>query len=70
MSAETANSLIREAYAFKGPRLQFFARGLGVSPEVLARTIIHHVPPRPDRARLRRLLALVVPHLPARERQP
>jgi hypothetical protein len=54
---------VQEAFSRRGATLDLFAGRLGVTPDRLAATIMKHVPDRPTRSELVRLLAYVVPNL-------
>jgi len=54
---------VQEAFSRSGAVLNLFAGRLGVTPDLLAVTIMKHVPDRPTRSELVRLLTYVVPNL-------
>jgi hypothetical protein len=63
LEPEVADRLVQEAFSRRGATLDLFAGRLGVTPDQLAVTIMKHVPDRPTRSELVRLLAYVVPNL-------
>jgi hypothetical protein len=65
LEAETADALMREAYAVRGKTLASFAARLGVGPEELAAAIVARMPEKPTRTQLTRLMSYVVPELRA-----
>ena len=65
LDPDVADDLIREAYAFSGATLDFFAKELGISPTQLSRSIIRHIPTDLDRQGLEQLMQLLIPALQA-----
>lgn len=65
LDPDVADDLIKDAYAFSGDTLHFFARELDVSPRQLSLTIIRHIPRDLDREGLERLMQKLIPALEA-----
>jgi len=63
LDPDIADELIKNAHAFSGPTLIFFADELAVSSEQLASVIVRYVPKQATRTQLQRLMRYVIPHL-------
>jgi ubiquinone/menaquinone biosynthesis C-methylase UbiE len=60
---DTADQLIKEAYALSGPTLVYFAEELRVPTPLLAQSIIQSVPKRTSRSQLKSIMTYIVPAL-------